>query len=58
MAPRLIPDLLIKASDDNFLRVVKGELNLKEAIQSGLISVEESGESLLRMAKVFTPEQL
>ena len=57
MTPRLIPDLLIKASDDNFLRVVKGELNLKEAIQSGLISVEESGESLLRIARVFTPEQ-
>jgi putative sterol carrier protein len=48
---------LLKASDDNFLRVVEGELNLKEAIQSGLISVEESGESLLRIAKVFTPEQ-
>ena len=51
------PDLLLKASDEDFLRVVEGELNLKEAIQSGLISVEGSGESLLRMAKVFTPEQ-
>ena len=51
------PDLLLKASDEDFLRVVRGELNLKEAIQSGLISVEGSGESLLRMAKVFTPEQ-
>ncbi len=50
------PDLLLKASNDNFLRVVEGELNLKEAIQSGLISVEGSGESLLRMAKVFTPK--
>ncbi len=50
------PDLLLKASDEDFLRVVQGELNLKEAIQSGILSVEGSGESLLRMAKVFTPE--
>ena len=50
------PDLLLKASNEDFLRVVEGELNLKEAIQSGLISVEGSGGSLLRMAKVFTPK--
>ena len=50
------PDLLLKASDDDFLRVVEGELNLKQAIQSGVIAVEGTGESLLRMAKVFTAE--
>jgi len=49
------PDLLLKASNENFLRVLEGQLNLKEAIQAGLISLEGSGESMLQMVKVFTP---
>lgn len=48
------PDLVVRASNENFLRVVEGELNLKEAIQRGVISVEGTGEVLLQMARVFT----
>jgi DNA-binding HxlR family transcriptional regulator/putative sterol carrier protein len=47
------PDLVLKASNEDFLRIVEGELNIKEAVQSG--AVTGSGEALLRMAKIFTP---
>ena len=49
------PDLVLKASNEDFLRIVEGELNIKAAVQSGGVSVTGSGEALLRMAKIFTP---
>ena len=48
------PDLLIRASSDDFLRVIEGELNFKEAMQQGMIEVEGAGEALLQMARLFT----
>lgn len=49
-------DLYLRSDDETFVSIVEGNLNLKDAIAQGLMQVEGSGETLVRMAKVFTPE--
>ena len=48
-------DLVLRADSETFVSIVEGKLNLKDAIAQGLMQMEGSGETLVRMAKVFTP---
>ncbi len=48
-------DLLLRTDSETFTSIVEGQLTLKDAIAQGLLQVEGSGETLVRMAKIFTP---
>lgn len=48
-------DLHLRTDSETFASIVEGQISLKDAMSRGLLQVEGTGETLVRMAKVFTP---